>query len=565
MSINATEMISKLNFVVSSRQLKLKNYIEDYSLIPTNSAEEEEFVRQTVYLFIKKLFPSCKIRKHTNSYSLRLDSHIHRKANKLREVYNDESEWRQWFESNHSRLYRILRENRTAFQGGPVDRRVDNGKVFLSIPSTPTRIRGYADNGLTDFCRWFETEYSRDEKLAEIYEEAMRLMEEEIARKERVKRERIESELREYKERIYNQLFKPIAALQESENAIDRLFAVKFSEWARENRKNPEYAVQPTAEHMVTRGLKVKIMAPQGSEEEGWISLPPFEGYTEPENYEMQGWGKVTSVDMTSERSRNGQSPVVVQEYLYTEFHLEHWAHLLPEGYMENVEIANRLRTEAEAEIEPWLEQERIRKEREEAEARAREEERLRLQEIERLEVEERIRRQAQEREILQAAEAEREASQAASRAEREAVLARQLREQLAEAEAQSPMGHQQATSLASVDDFFGEDSSVDEEASEASDSPEPNADLLAAFRRQMAQAQTAPEQATQEGVYRNSRAIPLEQYVAITASGTIRRFPTVERAIQWLGYGNQAQINIRDFHAPHDTVQVIQQEQTPF
>jgi hypothetical protein len=534
MSVNATQLVGRLNFVLSSRRLKQKGYIEEYLPIPATTSEEEEITKEMMFAFIKKLFPGCKIRANANSFSLRLDGHIHRKANKIREIYANEREWREFFERQHRNLYNTMRANRQSFQSsGMVERRVVDDKVFLYIPFTPNRIYGYVNYGIQEFCQWLENEYKKDEQLATNYENIMRLMEEEIARKERERLERIERELREYKEQIMRELFKPVTRLQESENAVDRLFAAKFSEWARENGKAPEYAAQPTAKEMVPRGLKVKIMAPPGSEEEGWIALPPFEGYVEPEGFEMQGWGKVTSIDMTSDRARRGQSPVVVQEYLYTEFHLEHWEHLLPEGYAELAEVSHRLRREAEAEVEPWLEQERIQKEREEAERREAEAERRRIQEEERRQVEEQIRRQVEEEE-----------ARARAAEERRAALAEQLRQQLA--------------------------SQPQPEAEEAVEEAPPQAitfeDFLAGRVGQQQRQQATPftpevepERANATGLYRNGRAIPLERYVAINENGQTRRFHNAQRAAAWMGYTGV--VTIRDYHVPHDTVEAIQVE----
>lgn len=547
MAVNTARLIAKMNFVLSSRQLKEKDYIEEYSPIPTTDAEEEQVIQQMVFMFIKKLFPGCKIRTNSHSYSIRLDSHIHRKANKLRNVYETDSDFRQWFENAHSRLHRIMRDNRQSFASGQmITRRVDGEKVFLSIPNTPNRIHGYSNYGLAEFCKWVEAEYKRDVNLSEIYEESMSLMQAETERKEREKRERLEREIRSYMEQITRELFKPVAHLQESDNAVDRLFASKFSEWARENHKAPEYALEPTVSRMVPRDLKVKVMAPAGAEEEGWVSLPPFEGYAELVGYETQGRGKVTSIDTTSERSRNGQSPIVVQEYLYTEFHLEHWAHLLPAEFAEIFEVTQRLRAEAQAEIEPWLEQERIRAEQERHEA-------LRVQEQERLAREDAIRLEAQERE-------RREAEEAARLQRLRESLSQQMQTDtvtpgVAIADVvvteTAPVYYDPSDTVAPDTDSQGVPYAYDEPEATPS-----NPALLEALRSQMASAQAAPAQATDEGIYRNSMAIPLERYVAVAAGGTIRRFATISRAISWMGYEDvQSTIEIRDFHAPHDVV----------
>lgn len=510
MTINATELVNKVNFVMSSRKLKEKQYIEEYPSIPVGSAQEEEVIQQLIFSFIKKLFIGCKIRTNANSFSLRLDGHIHRKANKMRSIYNNDQEWKIWFESNHSRIFRIMRDNRSTWNSGVVERREVEGKIFLYVPHKPNRINSYVNYGLVEFCNAIEQDYKRDENLAGVYEEAIHLMEEEIARKERERRERIERELNEYKQGLHSRLYKPIAPLQESDNATDRLFAQKFSAWARENRVAPEYVIPATFAEMVPTQLKVKIMAPPGSEEEGWLALPPFEGYPELPGYEMQGWGKVSGVDGTSERSRGGLAPIIIQDYIYAEFHMEHWNHLLPAGYQEALEVSIRLRQEAEAEIEPWLEQERQVAAQRAAEELQRQTERAAVMEQERLQLEEQVRQQA--------AESARRTEEAAAR---QAQLAEQLRQQLTA----------QPVSMPDVDvDFFDEEEGATPVAE--------------------------PGRATAMGIYSNALAIPLERYVAIRPDGTTRRFRTARAACDWMGYDYGSVFDIHNYHTPHEVVE---------
>jgi hypothetical protein len=564
MTVNATALVSKLNFVMSSRLLANKQYIEEFPPLPQTGAQEEEIVKDLVFAYLKKKFPGCRIRQNQHSYSLRLDSHIHRKANKIREIYNSEPEWKSWFEQNHNQLYRRMRDNRNSFQSGYVVRREErNGNTFLYIPFKTNRIYQFIQSGLVDFVNWIDAEYSKDSALAAIHGEVTRLMEAEIQRREQERLERIRTELRDYSRRVMEKLFKPAVQLQESADATDRLFAHKFLEWARENGKAPEYAVAPTAAEMVPTGLKVKVMAPSGSEEEGWIALPPFDGYQEPEGYELQGWGKVTSIDMTGDRSRNGVAPIVIQDYIYAEFNMEFWKHLLPEGHTELLEVTQRIRREAEAEIEPWLEQERIQKEREEAEERARQEaERLRLEEERRQREEqirremeqerarqeaERIRRQEEEARLQELEEQERQRIEAEARAnaERRHALAEQLRQQL-QAQPAQPVVEEVPTQTP-FDELIARLNAQVEEVVQA----EPTAE---------------PPRATAPGIYVNGRAIPLERYVVIREGGDVRRFRELDAACVYAGISNGARVAIHDYHLPFDVIEeYTYEEDLPF
>jgi hypothetical protein len=263
----------------------------------------------------------------------------------------------------------------------------------------------------------------------------------------------------------------------------------------------------------------------------------------------MQGWGKVTNIDMTSERSRQGRAPIVVQEYLYTEFDMQFWSHLLPEGYAEILEVSERLRAEAQVEIEPWLEQERIRKEREEAEARAAEEARQRQVEEERRLHEETIRRQLEERRRQREIE-ERRIAEAAARMREQMQAEAEAERQAAQEVVQTP----EDRFAALFEDFVNPDrpEQPDIDVDEAPRA-EPNADLLAALRNQF---NAEPARATESGLYRNMRAIPLERYVAIPATGEARRFASAQRAAQFLNLTGA--VVIRDYHEPHEEVEGI-------
>lgn len=564
---NATELVSKLNFVLSARHLVGNQYIEEFPPLPQSGAQEEEIMADLMFAYLKKKFPGCRIRKNQHSYSLRLDSHIHRKANKLRDIIQNETEWKNWFEQNHNRLYRTIRDSRNAFPNGYVVRREErNGNTFLYVPFKANRIYNFMNSGLIDFMNWVDQEYNKDSRLVAIYDEVMRLMEAEIQRRETERLERIRRELEDYKANMMRNLFKPVTSLQESADPLDRLFAQKFIEWARENGKAPEYAVAAGAREMIPTGLKVKVMAPSGSEEEGWVALPPFDGYQEPEGYELQGWGKVTSIDMTGDRSRNGQSPIVIQDYIYAEFHLEYWKHLIPEGHAELLEATQLIRQQAEAEIEPFLEQERIRKEREEAEEAARREaERLRLEE-ERLIREEQIRREMEEeRQRQEARRVARELRERAEREERERIEEQYRLEQEEEARRREAARERMDALAAQLRQQLADNPPVPVEAEPQARPTETFAEMVRRLNAEAgltteqpaAEPTPEPERATAFGVYRNDIAIPLERYVAIKDDGTTRRFRNQYDAISFLDLETEDSVEVHDYHAPFTVVDV--------
>lgn len=327
--------------------------------------------------------------------------------------------------------------------------------------------------------------------MAAIFDETTSVIEAEIARREEENLQKMRRELANYQTELHRRLFKTTSSLHSSTDPIKRLFAQKFEQWAAENRVAPSYVMPITADVMAHQELKVQVLSPKGSEEEGWIVIPPFEGHPDvPENYESQGWGRITKIDTEGERSRGGQAPIVVADHLYLEFDLKYWAHLLPENYDSLLEVTNRLYAEAEDEIEPFL-----------------------------------------------AAERRTQEAQAQQEAERQAQEARAVEQRTAEV-------------VEILDEEFEELS----EAMEESTSPSP--EFVERLRQQVQEnPPTDLERANTYGVYRNSQAIPLEQFVAIRRDGTIRRFPSPERACQWLDVDR---IALHDYHQPFAQLAVI-------
>jgi len=500
MTQRAEELISKINFTLSVRRLKRKEYIEDYPAYPTSQEEEQEEVRNLMFTFLKKLFVGCKIRQNADSFSLRLDGNIHRRANKLREVLQNDRNWKEWLRDNHRNHFETYRRAETTFNGGMVPKQTREDKIFIYVPFKLDRISDYARNGLAPICKYLEDQHAADSRLSEIYDEVINAIEAEKERRAEEKRLELERRLREYMREVTSRLYKPITFLQESEDPTDRLFAQKMTEWARENGKAPEYALPAGPAEMAVTGQRVKVASPPSSEEEGWLALPLFEGGQEaPEGYKIEGVGEITGLDIQgqNERSRNGAAPVIVSTYLYTEFDLKYWEHLLPSGYNEIFEASERLRKEAEEEIAPHLAEIRAREEAAKAEAERLELERAQRAEEERQMLEQQLREQEEQaRRDRQRAREAQERSEEENR-QRAAALQESLRQQLASQTQEEP----------------AEEVVAEAPAEEAPLAPQINA-----------------------GIYRNSRAIPLEMYVGINDSGEVRRFRTYEAAAQFTG-----------------------------
>lgn len=453
MSVNVNQLINKINFIHTARYVKDDlRIVDEYPAIPENQQQEQEAIKNLLFLFLKRSFPGCRIRVNTHSIMLRLDGQIHRKANKLREVFENNHEWRTWFENNHRDTYMTYRRNQHSFtRNGYVEAQTKDGKKFIYIPFKPNRINGYTDHGIKQMFHWIQQELQHDVALSTIYEDAIRLMEEETARREQERREKYERELREYTQALEANIFKPISDLEESENPADHILARELRIWARENNKAPVYAVPLTYDKVIPIGTKVKLVAPPGELEKGWHAIPTFEGYEIKEGFELKGgWGKVTKFDIEGDRSRGGVAPVVVQDHIYTQFDLDYWKHLIPERHAELFAITQQIREQFAAEFDDAAanaerekaeqaeiaEQQRLQREREEAELRERQERERREEEARLLALQEaeraRAEREQQEERQREAERAERDEQERKEREERQARLREQLRQQVA-------------------------------------------------------------------------------------------------------------------------------------
>lgn len=513
-STTVRPLLHKLNHVKTYRYLRDNDIEIDYPAFSSSDEQEQQHVRMILFAFLKQKFTGSKIRSNANSFSLRLDGQVHKKASKLRQILTEETEWQAWFERHHPQIHRQIRHTASGFESNSYFRynRTDDRREFIYLPFNPTNIYGFGSNGLSPYIQSIQHAYQRDAEVASVYEEATQLIEAEVQRRDEEKARLLREEMERYNEHVRSHIYQSATELQESEDPLERLFSQKFLRWAEENHMAPRFAKPIGPVEMVSTGLKVKVVAPNSEEEEGWIVLPPFEGHPElPAEYEFQGWGRVTSIDLTSERSRSGQAPVVVQEHLFTEFESKYWEHLLPENYAVIKEATDRLRKEAEEEIEPFLAEER-----------------------ERQELQERLERERQE-----------------TLRQQEAQLQEQLR-------LQRERESQQVRELFVDDEDESEDEVLEVEVAPDSPSDEvvaepvgPNASFVEALRRQVSPRQSG-ETASEYGLYHNSQAIPLEQYIAISESGTIRRFPTSEAALYFLG---RDEMTIYNYHEPHDEV----------
>lgn len=473
--VEPRDLIQKLNFVISSRYVKQAEAVEEYLPIPQTKEEEQAAVVEMMFRYLKKHFVGSKIRTRTYGFSIRLDGIAHRRAKKISEDFYGNQEWRRWFEQNHRRMSDVINRNSNSF-GHNFGRTEKDGKIFLYIPHRLDRIPNYVQNGFHEYLSLIKREITRDNALSEIYEQAINLVEAEVQRKEAERLERLRTELRQYQSSIQSKLFKNLNNLTDDRSTASGKLRHKMRLWAAENGLPNQYAEEPTFDRVVPLETKVRIMNQVGSKEENWFAFPVFEtDFAIPEGYVLQnGWGRITKHSENDERSRGGVAPLVVENYMYVSFDIEHWKSLLPENYLRALEATRRFRAEAEAECEA---------------------ERCREEEVQAVEF-------AQERERAEAD------------AVRVATLAEQLRAQVTQTEVPRP----------DVDtDFFG-DAPV---AARPRRAVVPDVVLADVEIPQGAveQAQATPiEEARTHGIYLNANAIPLERYVLVIDNVIVAR-----------------------------------------
>jgi hypothetical protein len=525
MALSANEMIKKINFVRSARNIHQRGMITEYPLIPTNPEQEKEVVRDLLFSYLKGKFPGCRIRPANVKFSIRLDNDIHKKAKKLREVVLNHQEWRRWFESNHSSILREINQANNAFRGSTsvFEYIEEEGNAFIHVPFELRRIYGYNQDCLMSIMQYIDNEYRKDERLSNIYERTVNIMEAEIARRNQARQDRLTREHSEYLAGVRSRLIKTVNSSQFDRNGItfEDKFLAKVYDYCTARGIQPQYAEEVTYDKMLPVGTSVRIMAREGERDQDWYAVPMFGGYETPEGFQLRDrWGKITAHDASNTRSRNGAAPLVLENYIYTAFDQRFWQHTIPQEHADLIEMSRQLRAEAQVEADEarliWEAGEAEREAARQAEAT-----RLRAEREER----DRLRREQEQREKEE-------------RLEREREQLRQRLEQMRAEPVPTPAPAQPVSEMS--------DDELIEELFEGEEEPQPEPqrytqaelDAQAALRAQLGQRLNhQSDQMLQQlnqlrhtmGAYRNSRGIPLERFVLVDGQGNKQFFREVD------------------------------------
>lgn len=508
------QLIKKVNVARASKFLLDRQLIDTHVAFPRDGDEEAELVKQMLYEYLKNRFVGCKIRSNSLSFSVRLDGQIHKKVIKVKELLQQNIDWKKWFNEHHRELVRPVERYSFNFNGEGVETRDRDGRKFIYVPLRMNRIHGFNEVGILPLIEHLEKQYKKEIQIAEHYDQAIVLMEQEVARRAEARQKLIELDREKYMTHINNTLIKRITSVNPDGITFEDKLSVRMHAWCLENGIEPAYAMEPTYNLVVPKSMNVEILCREENTDEDWYAVPTFGGYEIPEGFtKVEGYGDVTDHDETHKRSREGVAPIVVIRHMFCQFDINLWNSHFPEHYDQLLDATRHFSNIVAAEVAELEEAEKLRQEIEERERI--QQETLRLQE-------EAIERRREE----------------GRQAEEKAARDRRLQEMVQE-DRQKEQAEQERVEQ-----------------------------LREELRRQLHETQEAeramePDPVTfPDGIYLNTKSIPLERYVAIHG-GVVRRFANRVLAISYLrGEGLTLQWiqhrGVRDYYETENIVETI-------
>lgn len=519
MARDSQTLINKINMVRSSRHLMKMGAVTEHFPITGETEIMNQAIRDMIFAYLKSKFLGCRIRPGDGTAILRLDAEVHLKARKLREVIMQNPDWKRWFDENHRNVTDTIANNDRSFQGeGNINYVVEEDRHGIHIPFSPDRIRSFNTEGLIRLFTWLDNEYQKDVRLAGMYDSTVTLMENEIARREEARRQRIESERTRYLTSLKDRLMPKIRTGDFDRNGItaEDKFKAAMYDYCTAAGIEPRYAVPLTDRMMLPNETSVRIIAPPGERESDWYVVPMFGGYTLPEGYEVKDrWGKISDYNTTDKRSRDGLAPFVVENFVFCMFNMDFWAHTLPEGHAELLAVSQQIEatTKVEAElarVEYEAEQARLQAE---AEARA---------------AQARLEAEQAKQALLEEQRAQLRAKLAETRNSAQATVPEAF---VAIPKVKAP----EPTPVTEEEpDFF--------EAEEVQEVPSRTPEQDALSKAIQAQLNKKADQVNAQvaalshapGVYRNNKGLPIEKYIVVDRNGQKTYYRTNEEASRY-------------------------------
>ena len=303
--------------------------------LPKTREELQEFIRELFHHFLKRDLPGCPIRIHNSTISIRQDGARHRKANEVRDYLN-RSQIRDYIQAKDNDVLRAL-NNHT---GKPIEgfARIvtEEDRKFYHIS-----YKDYNEGNFSRICKQIAEQGRNDIALEAHYDRVKELVEE---RNEERRTEFLRNRMNmhsKYLEHAVRTLSVPFEVLEtigvEGKALVEK---------ARE-RGLTMFVRQPKLEDLAQSGFVVDVFSAPNEDDETWRMVPVTPEMVE-QNDEVlyHGQGMITEFDPTSERSKGGRLPFVVQHCLRVGADINDFTVILPEEFRQNMAISQELYNE---------------------------------------------------------------------------------------------------------------------------------------------------------------------------------------------------------------------------
>ncbi len=331
------ELINKINLVIASRYYLKNNIVSEHFPLSVEKTEMDAILQSMLFKFIKHKFTGCKIRVGAEVISIRLDDEIHRKARKITEAVLDNQDWKEWFLEKQASIINRIQSNASAFKSSNYVRyEVVEDHHYIHVPFLSRKIYDFNVHGVIQLINWMDNEYKKNVYLSSLYNQVTKLITDEVAARNEMRRMRTETERNNYLSGLRSRLMRPINLGdfdRSSINAEDK-FKAKMFDWCINNGITPSYAEAITNEIMLPVGTNVRVVVKDGERDDQWYAVPMFGEYEIPEGYVLRDrWARVTDSNSKEKRARDGLAPIVLEGFVYTSFDLRFWAHTIPAEY----------------------------------------------------------------------------------------------------------------------------------------------------------------------------------------------------------------------------------------
>lgn len=300
--------------------------------LPKTREELQEFIRELFHHFLKRDLPGCPIRIHNSTISIRQDGARHRKANEVRDYLN-RSQIRDYIQSKDNDVLQAVNNHTAKPIEGFARIVTEEDRKFYHI-----NYKDYNEGNFQRICKQIAEQGRNDIALEAQYDRIKELVEERNEeRRSEFLRNRMSMHAK-YLEHAVRTLSVPFEVLEtigvEGKALVEK---------ARE-RGLTMFVRQPKLEDLAQSGFVVDVFSAPNEDDETWRMVPVTPEMVEPnEEVLYHGQGMITEFDPTSERSKGGRLPFVVQHCLRVGADINEFTSILPEDFRKTMEISQEL------------------------------------------------------------------------------------------------------------------------------------------------------------------------------------------------------------------------------